>query len=98
MDFWRKLFNWINSSYLTQDNYYVYTDIIKNQYYGNELAKVIRNVVPLGLRGEQVNLTYETIHYVNLQYTDLKSISIYIRDSQERLINNKLSKVVVKLF
>jgi len=82
-----------------KDNYYVYTDIIKNQYYGSELAKVIRNVVPLGLRGEQVSLTYETIHYVNLQYTDLKSISIYIRDSQERLIkfNNKLSKVVVKL-
>jgi hypothetical protein len=82
-----------------KDNYYVYTDIIKNQHYGNELTKIIRNVQPIGLRGEQVSLTFQTIHYVDLIYTELKAISIYIRDSQERLIrfNNKLSKVVVKL-
>lgn len=81
------------------DNYLVYTDIITDQYYGDVSAKILRNVTPSGSHGNQVSLTFDTIHYVDLQFTNLSTININIRDSQGELIHftNKLGKVVIKL-
>ena len=81
------------------DNFLVYTDIITDQFYGDVSAKILRNVIPGGLHGDKISLTYNTIHYVDLQFTKLDSININIRDSQGELIHfsDKLGKVVIKL-
>lgn len=94
----KKEFESLNELHLC-DNFLVYTDIINDQLYGDVSAKIIRNVVPSGSHGDKVSITFNTIHYVDLKISTLKTININIRDSQGELIHfdDKLGKVVVKL-
>ena len=81
------------------DTFLVYTDIITDQIYGDTLAKIIRNVRPNGENNENITITYDSIHYVDLNVTSLKTVQINIRDNQGNLIhfNDKLGQVVIKL-
>ena len=81
------------------DTFLVYTDIITDQIYGDTLAKIIRNVRPNGENNENITITYDSIHYVDLNVTSLKTVHINIRDNQGNLIhfNDKLGQVVIKL-
>ena len=81
------------------DNFLLYTDIIADQLYGDVSSKIIRNVVPHGLHGDKVSISYESIHYVDLALTKINTININIRDAQGNFIhfNDKLGKVVIKL-
>ncbi len=81
------------------DTFLVYTDIITDQIYGDTLAKIIRNVRPNEENNENITITYDSIHYVDLNVTSLKTVHINIRDNHGNLIhfNDKLGQVVIKL-
>lgn len=80
------------------DNYLVYTDIINEQYFGDVKARIIRNVIPQGDH-RQVNIIYNSIHYVDICKTEIKDINISIRDTQGDFVrfSDLFGKVVVKL-
>ena len=61
-------------------------------------SKIIRNVTPQGTHGQLVNIIYDTIHYVGINKTEIRTINISIRDSQGENIkfSDNLGKVVVK--
>jgi len=55
-------------------------------------------VRPNGINGENITITYDSIHYVDLNVTSLKTVHINIRDNQGNLIhfNDKFGHVVIK--
>ena len=47
--------------------FYVYTDIIKSQYYGDVVVPVLHAVTVNGKHGSYVSKNFERPHYVNLK-------------------------------
>jgi len=74
---------------------YVYMDIVEHQFIGNVKAQVIRAVhLRDGLGSYSV--IYENPHYVNLNTSEIKTISVYIRDTQGDLIQFDRGSLSIK--
>ncbi len=79
---------------------FVYTDIIKSQYLGDVMAKVLR-VVGLdydrNVEREYVGKLFDSPHYIPLERNNIDTIQIHICDKLGRTINFTKGTVIVKL-
>ena len=82
----------------TENQYfYVYTDIIKSQYYGDVVVPVLRTVTVKGEHGSYVSKNFERPHYVPLNKKIFGTISINIRDEARDLVAFEHGKVIITL-
>jgi len=76
---------------------YIYSDIIKYQYVGDELAPLLRNVVVPNSAKTTQNIIYDSPHYLPVNKTIIDNINISIRDEIGNFIHFKRGKSIVKL-
>ena len=77
--------------------FYVYTDIIEGQYYGDVVAKILQTVTVKGEHGSYVNKHYERPNYLPLSLNNFDTISINIRDEAGDLVAFEYGKVNITL-
>ena len=76
---------------------YVYTDIIKSQYHGDVVVRVLRTVTVKGEHGSYVSKNFERPHYVPQNKKSFDTISINIRDEAGDLVAFEHGKVIITL-
>jgi hypothetical protein len=76
---------------------YIYSDIIKFQYVGDTLSPLLRNVQVGNHNHGITTITYNTPHYISLDYTFIDTINISIRDDIGQFIKFLPGKNIVKL-
>lgn len=80
------------------ESFFVYLDIIEDQFVGDTRAPLLECVTSKGSRGEAVEVRYTNPHYVNLVKSEINSINIKILDSTgERIRFKNITNVIVKL-
>lgn len=77
--------------------FYVYTDIIEGQYYGDVIAKILQTVTVKGAHGSYVNKHYERPNYLPLSLNNFDTIDINIRDEAGDLVEFEHGKVNITL-
>ena len=77
--------------------FYVYTDIIKSQYHGDNVVHVLRTVTVKGEHESYVSKNFERPHYVPLNKKIFNTISINISDEAGDLVAFEHGKVIVTL-
>ena len=78
---------------------YIYTNIIENQYVGQDMVKLLKVVTVNGFNGDNCSYIFDFPHYLSLDTNYIDIIRIYIRDSHSNKIrfHDENSKVFVKL-
>ena len=76
---------------------YVYCPILEPRTVGDIKVPLLRIVPIEGVNGDFVSKSFETIHYIPLQYKRFETIEIYIRDDTGNPIPFQWGKVIVTL-
>ena len=76
---------------------YVYTDIIQYQLVGDSYVPLLRCVHISGKSNDAVIASYDSPHYVSINKDHITSITIELKDDQNREIPFSYGKVIVKL-
>lgn len=81
------------------DTFYIYTDIIEDQYVGDVLAPLLRTVATIAENKYHISTIFENPHYVSLKHTRISTINISILDIFGRRIQfvDNYSRVLIKL-
>ena len=77
--------------------FFIYTDIIKSQYYGDVVVPVLCTVTVKGEHGNYVSKNFERPHYVPLNKKIFDMININIRDEAGDLVAFEHGKVIITL-
>ena len=78
-------------------NLYVYTDIIRGQYYGDVVVPILQTVTVKGEHGTSISKHFERPHYIPLNKTNFDTIDINIRDEVGDLVAFEHGKVNITL-
>jgi hypothetical protein len=81
----------------TMSSLYIYVDIIKEQFVGSSLVKLIRSIPINGKNGDCINENFNSPNYVPVAYSDINAVEIKICDDYCELIQFKFGRAVVKL-
>ena len=76
---------------------YVYCPILEPRTVGDIKVPLLRIVPIEGVHGDFVSKSFQTIHYIPLQYKRFETIEIYIRDDTGNPIPFQWGKVIVTL-
>lgn len=88
----------LNEKVLVNEAFFIYSDIIEEQFVGDTKAPLLDTVALKGNIDEAITIDFLNPHYVNLIKSDISSIQITIKDSAGENIHFKnLAKVIVKL-
>lgn len=82
----------------SNEYFFIYTDIIVDQYVGDSKSKLLDTLALEGKKGEAVTITPNNPHYVDVNMNEISTINITIRNSVGIKVHfDNFSRVVVKL-
>jgi len=76
---------------------FVYTDIIKSQIVGPSLSPLLKCVPVMGKYGDLVEKNYENPQYLEIVSKTIDTISISVRDDQDKPILFEYGKLMLKI-
>lgn len=80
------------------ENMFIYTDIIEDQYVGNTRAKLLETIAISGYPGQASTTVFNNPHYVDVCKNYIETIQISIKDSAGINIHfQKFAKLIIKL-
>ncbi len=78
-------------------NLFIYTDIIQYQPIGDSYSPLLSVVNVKGGFGDVVSLRYNTVHYVRVSKSYIKTIHIEIKTDRNRCVDFVYGKAILKL-